>query len=101
MNTIEKAIKHFESLQKRYTKTHNGKMCELVAIALDALFEKVRRDKGCEYCIGNFYSRKPLNICGMLHCVIGEDIRPDPPKGTAFKFCPVCGRELIKKGENI
>ena len=34
---IEKTIRHFESLQKRYTKQHNGKMCEYVATALAAL----------------------------------------------------------------
>lgn len=36
-NNIEDSIKHFEKLQKRYTKTHNGKMCERVADALAAL----------------------------------------------------------------
>lgn len=36
-NNIEDSIKHFEGLQKRYTKTHNGKMCERVADALAAL----------------------------------------------------------------
>lgn len=36
-NNIEDSIKHFEGLQKRYTKTHNGKMCERVADALVAL----------------------------------------------------------------
>lgn len=37
MNDINKTIKHFESLQKRYTTQHNGKMCERVADALEAL----------------------------------------------------------------
>ena len=37
MNEINKTIKHFESLQKRYTTQHNGKMCERVADALEAL----------------------------------------------------------------
>ena len=33
MNDINKTIKHFESLQKRYTTQHNGQMCERVADA--------------------------------------------------------------------
>lgn len=37
MNDLEKTIKHFESLQKRYTTQHNGKMCKRVADALEAL----------------------------------------------------------------
>ena len=38
MNNINKTIKHFESLQKRYTTQHNGQMCERVADALEALY---------------------------------------------------------------
>ena len=39
MNNINETIKHFESLQKRYTTQHNGKMCERVADALEALYK--------------------------------------------------------------
>lgn len=39
MNDLNKTIKHFESLQKRYTTQHNGKMCERVADALEALYQ--------------------------------------------------------------
>lgn len=38
MNDINKTIKHFESLQKRYTTQHNGKMCDRVSDALEALY---------------------------------------------------------------
>ena len=38
MNDINKTIKHFESLQKRYATQHNGQMCERVADALEALY---------------------------------------------------------------
>lgn len=34
---LEEAIKHFESLQKRYTTQHNGKQCEYVKTALEAM----------------------------------------------------------------
>ena len=37
MNDINKTIKHFKSLQKRYMTQHNNQMCERVADALEAL----------------------------------------------------------------
>ena len=37
MKDINKTIKHFKSLQKRYTTQHNGHMCERVEDALEAL----------------------------------------------------------------
>lgn len=45
MADIEKTIKHYEALQKRYIKTHNGKACEVTVIALEALKEKAERQK--------------------------------------------------------
>jgi hypothetical protein len=39
MYDLTKTIKHFESLQKRYTTEHNGQMCERVADALEALYQ--------------------------------------------------------------
>ena len=39
--TYEEAIKHFKSLQKRYTKEHNGRMCEKVNLALEALDKQI------------------------------------------------------------
>ena len=53
MGEIERAIKHFEGLQKRYTTQHNGKHCDLVATALDALREQAERNKGCVWCNEN------------------------------------------------
>lgn len=38
---LERAIKHFEDLQKRYTREHNGKMCEYVKIALNAMYKEL------------------------------------------------------------
>lgn len=34
---LKESIKHFESLQKRYTTQHNGKQCEYVKTALAAM----------------------------------------------------------------
>lgn len=36
---IEETIKHYQGLQKRYTKQHNGKHCKYVALSLYALEE--------------------------------------------------------------
>ena len=44
MNNINKTIKHFESLQKRYTTQHNGQMCERVADALEALYRLKKQE---------------------------------------------------------
>lgn len=44
MNNLEKTIKHFESLQKRYKTQHNGQMCERVADALEALYAFKTKD---------------------------------------------------------
>jgi hypothetical protein len=45
---LEKAIKHFEALQKRYTSSHNGKMCEYVKIALDAMYKELNHHQKAE-----------------------------------------------------
>lgn len=37
-NNIDDSIKHFESLQKRYMRTHNGKMCLKVKDALTSMY---------------------------------------------------------------
>lgn len=37
-NNIDDSIKHFEGLQKRYIKTHNGKMCLKVDDALTSMY---------------------------------------------------------------
>lgn len=36
-NDIDDSIRHFESLQKRYMTTHNGKMCSRVEDALTSM----------------------------------------------------------------
>lgn len=37
MNDINKTIKHFQSLQRRYIKTHQDESCQRVEDALEAL----------------------------------------------------------------
>ena len=59
MNHINKTIKHFESLQKRYTTQHNGKMCERVADALEALKHfKCQKDYS-----DKMFDKKTIDIC--------------------------------------
>ena len=52
--TYEEAIKHFKSLQKRYTKEHNGRMCEKVNLALEALEKQI--------------PKKPLHMHKNYYC---------------------------------
>ena len=51
MNDINKTIKHFESLQKRYTTQHNGQMCERVADALEALYRFKSQEDYLKKCL--------------------------------------------------
>ena len=51
MNNINKTIKHFESLQKRYTTQHNGQMCERVADALEALYRFQSQEDFLKKCL--------------------------------------------------
>ena len=78
MNEIERATKHFASLQKRYTTQHNGEQCALVETAIAALREQAGREKGCEYCDDNFKFWQ-TQISGELPNV---------------RFCPMCGKRL-------
>lgn len=90
MNEIEKAIKHFEGLQKRYTTQHNGVQCELVKTALAALREKAKREKGCEYCNSRFSI--------ATHHITESGLKAGTNK-TA-NFCPMCGKRLeVEHGE--
>ena len=44
MYNLEKTIKHFENLQKKYETQHNGQMYERVSDALEALYLLKRKD---------------------------------------------------------
>ncbi len=68
MNDINKTIKHFESLQKRYTTQHNGQMCERVADALEALYcfkseeleftRKFIHEQGLEFALASEWNKQ-------------------------------------------
>ena len=57
MNDLTKTIKHFESLQKRYTTEHNGQMCERVADALEALYQVRSQEEHFEKMFREAHSR--------------------------------------------
>ena len=74
--TYEETIKHFKSLQKRYTKEHNGRMCEKVNLALKALEKQIPkkpREAKCQSC----NHRIPV--------VVQEG---------KMRFCPFCGQKI-------
>ena len=76
---IDKAIKHYKSLQKRYTTQHNGIHCEYVALAIQALQEQQKRQSGCVCCKEN----------GMV-----------THNGQHYElFCSYCGRRLEVEGK--
>lgn len=88
MTEIEKAIKHFEGLQKRYTTQHNGAQCELVKTALAALREKAECEKGCEYCNSRFgIAAHHINDAGL-----------QAGTNKIAKFCPMCDNDKCQKG---
>lgn len=76
MNDINKTIKHFESLQKRYTTQHNGQMCERVADALEALYRFKSQEDYFEKMFGSY----PKHSCNSGLCYgdgkpcYGEDL---------------------------
>lgn len=83
--TYEEAIKHFKSLQKRYTKEHNGRMCEKVNLALESLEKQV--------------PKKPLHLHKNYYCpVCKEDgwmLWDDAEPNDFDNFCCKCGQALL------
>lgn len=80
--TYEEAIRHFKSLQKRYTTEHNGKMCEKVATAIEALEKQIPKKLiGTEEFTGG--------CCPNCQKYIDNVFRFDD-----FKFCQFCGQAI-------
>ena len=82
--TYEEAIKHFKSLQKRYTKEHNGRMCENVNLALEALEKQV--------------PKKPLHMHKNYYCPICKEdgwvLWDDAIPNDMDKYCGKCGQAI-------
>jgi hypothetical protein len=94
---IERAIKHFESLQKRYTTTHNGKHCELVKTALTALREQAEREKGCSMCEHDVMDGNPIVAKHADGYTITTTGVVSFSANLVAKFCPMCGKRLEGK----
>ena len=82
--TYEEAIKHFKSLQKRYTKEHNGRMCEKVNLALEALDKQI--------------PKKPLHMHKNYYCPICKEdgwmLWDDAIPNDMDKYCGKCGQAI-------
>ena len=80
----EEAIKHFKSLQKRYTKEHNGRMCEKVNLALKALEKQI--------------PKKPLHMHKNYYCPICKEdgwmLWDDAVPNDMDKYCGKCGQAI-------
>ena len=88
--TYEEAIKHFKSLQKRYTKEHNGRMCEKVNLALEALDKQI--------------PKKPLHMHKNYYCPICKEdgwmLWDDAIPNDMDKYCGMCGQAIDWGGIN-
>ena len=82
--SYEEAIKQFESLQKRYTKEHNGRMCEKVNLALEALEKQI--------------PKKPLHMHKNYYCPICKEdgwmLWDDAIPNDMDKYCGKCGQAI-------
>ena len=82
--TYEEAIKHFKSLQKRYTKEHNGRMCEKVNLALEALEKQI--------------PKKPIHMHKNYYCPICKEdgwmLWDDAIPNDMDKYCGKCGQAI-------
>ena len=76
--THEEAIKHFKSLQKRYTKEHNGRMCEKVNLALEALDKQI--------------PKKPYDTVRCPLCKIEVELQPIDIEQVTY--CLHCGQAI-------
>ena len=83
--TYEEAIKHFKSLQKRYTKEHNGRMCEKVNLALEALEKRIPK-KPIIRKTEDYFGYVEYIICP--NCEIVEFGHEHPC------FCKLCGQAI-------
>lgn len=84
--TYKEALKHFKSLQKRYTTQHNGVMCEKVEVAIEAIEKQIPKKPiktGVKHCYYVFYCPLCKNEVGVEkalysefehHCICGQAI---------------------------
>ena len=83
--TYEEAIKHFKSLQKRYTKEHNGRMCEKVNLAIEALEKQIPKKP---------IIRKTKDYFGYAECILCPNCEKVDFGLTQPCFCRLCGQAI-------
>ena len=83
--TYEEAIKHFKSLQKRYTKEHNGRMCEKVNLALEALEKQIPKKP---------LIRKTEDYFGYVEYIICPNCEKVDFGYERPCFCRLCGQAI-------
>ena len=83
--TYEEAIKHFKSLQKRYTKEHNGRMCEKVNLALEALEKQVPKKP---------IIRKTEDYFGYVKYILCPNCEKVEFGFNQPCFCELCGQAI-------
>ena len=83
--THEEAIKHFKSLQKRYTKEHNGRMCDKVNLALKALEKQIPKKPIIREAEDSFGYVKHI-LCPNCEKIDFGHERPC--------FCRICGQAI-------
>lgn len=81
--TYEEAIKHFKSLQKRYTKEHNGRMCEKVNLALEALGKQIPKKPIFEREQTSPFGVDDVPYCPNCKCSLPE-----------VSYCEECGQAI-------
>lgn len=77
MNDINKTINHMRQLQKRYTTQHNGKICERVQDAIEALEKQI--------------PKKPYDKVIVQPVIDQNGAYVDADVHITF-HCPVCGK---------
>lgn len=80
--TYQEALKHFKSLQKRYTTEHNGVMCAKVECAIEALEKQIGKKP-----IDDSYFYGDIYICPICSCKVEKF-------GDIFNYCCSCGQKI-------
>ena len=88
MNEIEKAIETIKRISDLDTKYHLGISNYDLLTAIEALREKVDREKGCEWCCCEIMFDGEDMELELLHPLENESRMVYP------RFCPMCGRKL-------
>ena len=103
MNEIEKAIdvllEHKRSINVLTSYKYSPlAISHSIDLAIQALQEKLERDKGCEYCTGNIDSRTYLVKEDGEYAYIDKKNRltVNDVCEKQLNYCPMCGRKLVK-----